>query len=167
MPYTMSSPSYDAPDYLDNAGATASLLCAVHCALMPMIVTLLPLMGLGFLANEATEWGLVALSATLGISSLCLGYRRHRSRRAPAVLALGMGLLATGRVAEHRDLGRFGVALVVGGGLTIAAAHLYNRHLCRTCRLCQIREEEALDRLLTIAGEEYRRNSPPGSTSAV
>ena len=52
---------------LDKAGATASLACAVHCALMPLVVTLLPLVGLGFLADERTEWALLGLSAPAGV----------------------------------------------------------------------------------------------------
>ena len=36
---------------LDHAGMTASILCAIHCAIVPLLITLLPLAGLGFLAN--------------------------------------------------------------------------------------------------------------------
>ena len=31
----------------DRVGATASFLCAIHCALLPFVLTLLPLLGLG------------------------------------------------------------------------------------------------------------------------
>src|SRR4028118_1659554 len=91
-------------DALDSAGMTASLLCAAHCALLPIIVTLLPLVGLGFLAHEATEWMLLALAAALGISSLCLGFRRHRSRRALVILSIGLALLASGHMEEHVEV---------------------------------------------------------------
>lgn len=125
-------------DRLDKIGAAASLACAVHCAALPLVVTLLPLAGLGFLADERVEWALVGASAVLGVTSLCLGYREHRSRRALAVLAAGLALLAGGRIAESRGLlaEPLGVALVVAGGLSIAAAHLVNRALCRSCRDC-------------------------------
>ena len=121
---------------LDGAGATASLVCAVHCALMPLVITLLPLVGLGFLSSEPVEWLLLGLSTLLGVSSLCLGYRRHRSRRALCVLAVGLGLIATGRTIEMREIQGPSVLLVVCGGVTIAGAHLVNRHLCRTCQMC-------------------------------
>jgi hypothetical protein len=52
---------------------------------MPLLVTLLPLIGLGFLASEPVEWALVAMSAVLGTSAICLGYREHRRRRALAI----------------------------------------------------------------------------------
>ncbi len=127
----------DLTERLDATGATTSLLCAVHCALMPFVVTLLPLIGLGFLASERIEWLLLGLSGLIGISSLCFGFREHRSRRALVVLSLGLTLLASGRVAEQREMGRFGVALVVCGGLTVATAHFINRRLCAACRVCK------------------------------
>lgn len=121
---------------LDRVGMTASLLCAVHCALMPLVVTLLPLLGLSFLANEATEWSLIGLSMLFGVSSLCLGFRRHRYRRALFLLAGGFALLATGRIAERNSNERLGVVLVVCGGVTVACAHLLNRRLCHSCERC-------------------------------
>lgn len=129
------------PD-LDKMGAAAALTCAVHCAAMPLVITLLPLFGLTFLADERLEWGLLALSASLGVSSLCLGYREHRSRRALAVLAVGLSLLALGRISEEREWGRWAVLVVVAGGSTVAASHLLNRRLCRTCRRCRIEDEQ-------------------------
>lgn len=127
---------------LDKAGATASLACAVHCALMPLIVTLLPLLGLGFLADERTEWALLGASALLGSSSLCLGYREHRKRPALLILSLGLTALVLGRVLEERHFEAAGVAGVVLGGCTVAAAHFLNRRLCRACRICRVEKRE-------------------------
>ncbi len=121
---------------LDTAGAAASFLCAVHCAVMPFILTLLPLIGLSFLASEPVEWGLLALSALLGVSSLCFGYRRHRRGNALAFLAVGLALLAGGHGIEARGAEAWGTCLVVAGGLTIAFSHQINHRLCRACRTC-------------------------------
>jgi hypothetical protein len=121
---------------LDRAGATASLVCAVHCALMPLVITLLPLVGLSFLADERIEWALVGCSAILGVSSLCLGLREHGKRRALAVLSVGLALLVLGRMMEQLHLGAWGVVIVVLGGVTVAGSHLLNRRLCQTCHAC-------------------------------
>ena len=121
---------------LDKAGMTASLICAVHCAAMPFLITLLPLVGLGFLANEWVEWLLIGLSAVLGISSLCLGYRSHRSHHALATLSVGLALVVIGHIAEKHTGGIFGVALLVLGGCTVASAHWINRRLCNSCKRC-------------------------------
>ncbi len=125
---------------LDKAGAAASLTCAVHCALMPLIITLLPLVGLSFLADERMEWALLGVSALLGSSSLCLGYREHRRRQALLILSLGLTALVTGRLLEEHHFEAPGVVGVVLGGCTVAAAHVVNRRLCRSCRACRIQE---------------------------
>ncbi len=130
---------------LDKAGATASLACAVHCALMPLVVTLLPLVGLSFLADERTEWALLGLSALLGSSSLALGYREHRKRQALLILSLGLTALVTGRILEERHFEMAGVLGVVLGGCTVAAAHFINRRLCLTCRSCQRQQTQTGD----------------------
>lgn len=125
-----------AVDKLDKVGATASLMCAIHCAAMPLLVTLLPLVGLSFLADNRVEWALVALSALMGVTSLCFGFREHRSRRAFAYLGIGIGMLAVGRILEDNLHSPWGVAIVVLGGVTLASAHLINRRLCQSCRTC-------------------------------
>ncbi|MBC8139422.1 MAG: MerC domain-containing protein [Fibrella sp.] len=117
---------------LDQVGMTASLICAVHCALMPMAVTLLPLVGLDFLAHESAEWMLLGLSLLIGCGSIWLGFREHRRRHALLVLAIGFALLVTGRIAEARDSELPGVFLVVLGGMAVAGAHFVNRRLCQT-----------------------------------
>jgi hypothetical protein len=104
---------------------------------MPLVITLLPLVGLSFLADERIEWALVGCSAVLGVSSLCLGRREHGSRRALAVLSVGLALLVLGRMMEQLHLGIWGVIIVVLGGVTVAGAHLLNRLLCQACRACR------------------------------
>ena len=131
---------------LDRAGAMASFLCAIHCAVMPLVVTLLPLLGLSFLASEPVEWGLLAAAAVLGSWSLCLGFRQHRSRLVFMVLGVALALLVAGRIFHQPHLGGhplhehhygvWGPVLMVLGGLTMMSAHLLNHWLCHTCKKC-------------------------------
>jgi hypothetical protein len=118
---------------LDKAGAMASFLCAIHCAIMPLLITALPLMGLGFLTSEPVEWGLLACSGVLGTLSLCVGFREHRRRRVFGLLGIALALLVAGRIFHDHDLGW---VVMVLGGLTMMGAHLLNRLLCRSCQVC-------------------------------
>lgn len=103
---------------------------------MPFVVTMLPLLGLSFLASEPVEWGLLFLSATLGTLSLCAGFREHRSRRVFALLGIAIALLVAGRVFHDHHFGAWGPMLMVMGGFTMMGAHLMNQALCRSCRKC-------------------------------
>jgi hypothetical protein len=101
---------------------------------MPLIVNVLPLMGMSFLASETAEWTFLSSSIMLGIASLGMGYRKHR---ALAVLATGVILLTLGHVAEESGGLSYGVPLMVCGGLSMMLAHIINLHLCRACHLCR------------------------------
>ncbi|MGI4730001.1 MAG: MerC domain-containing protein, partial [Janthinobacterium lividum] len=63
---------------LDYLGIGLSLFCAVHCALLPLIITFLSLFGLGFLANEHWETGIIAVLFLVGCYSLIDGYKQTK-----------------------------------------------------------------------------------------
>ena len=63
---------------IDRLGLSASAACAVHCALMPMLVGALPALGLGFLSHGPFEVVMVSLSCVLGMSSVIRSWRLHR-----------------------------------------------------------------------------------------
>jgi hypothetical protein len=121
---------------LDRIGAAASLACAVHCAVTPLIVGLLPLVGLSFLASEQAEWSLVGLSLCVGIWSLLPSYaRKHRHWRPLLIFASGAGLIIAVRLLAEEGSSLEAPAMVAGA-LLIACAHLINRRLCRGCADC-------------------------------
>jgi hypothetical protein len=117
--------------FADRLGATASFLCAIHCALLPFVLALLPLLGLSFLADHGFERGFVTFACVLALTSLINGYRRHH-RPFPLYLALpGLSLLLLGvTVAENYSIVLHSV-LVTCGGLLVASAHFLNLRLDR------------------------------------
>src|SRR4051812_13390001 len=82
----------------DRFGATASFLCAVHCALLPLVIATLPAIGLGILADHRYERGFIAFASMLAVTTFIVGYRRHRRFRAFWFLMPGILLLAAGPV---------------------------------------------------------------------
>ena len=116
---------------LDRLGMTASTLCAIHCALVPIFLTALPLLGLEFLANEWVEITMIIASVILGTLSLSLSYRKQHRKVLPfVVLFAGFALIATGHFSGITVLEPI---LIPIGGFTVAAAHLVNWRLNRTC----------------------------------
>ena len=113
----------------DRFGATASFLCAVHCALLPMIIAVLPALGLGFLANHRFERGFIAFASVLALSTLVIGFRRHRQFRAFWFLVPGILLLAAGIVVDFEQSATLHAVLVSIGGTLVAVSHLTNLRL--------------------------------------
>jgi len=114
---------------LDRLGATGSMLCAVHCAALPLVLAIAPAIGAGF-ASPVFEIGFIAFASVLGMTSLILGYRQHRVRRALLMLVPGIALLWSAVLIEplHENLIGHAVAMACGGTL-IAIAHLLNLRL--------------------------------------
>ena len=114
----------------DSFGAFAAVACAVHCALLPFVLALLPTLGLGLFASHEVEFLYVAFATALAMVSLVQGYRRHRivlalSFAVPGLLTVWAGVLLP---AIHDDVVRHAVVMTFGGTL-IAIAHLVNLKL--------------------------------------
>jgi hypothetical protein len=117
--------------HLDRLGMTASTLCAVHCALVPVFLTTLPLLGLEFLSNEWIEISMIIVSVFLGTLSLSISYRKQHRKSLPFfVLFTGFAMIATGHFSGINSLEPILIPL---GGFTVAAAHLVNWKLNRSC----------------------------------
>jgi len=115
---------------LDRLGAYGSLVCAAHCALLPVLIAVLPSLGLASLAGDSFERGFVVFATLLGLFSVVWGYRRHRAVRALGLLVPGLALLWTGALYPplHGSLLLHAIAMTTGGTL-VAFAHLANLRL--------------------------------------
>ncbi len=112
----------------DRIGATASFLCAIHCALLPFVLALLPFLGLEFLASPHFERGFVTFACLLAVFALVRGYRRHQQPLPLLLAAPGLALLLLGvTYAEGYSVIVHSV-MVTSGGLLLAAAHFVNLH---------------------------------------
>ena len=111
---------------VDRVGATASLLCAVHCALLPFVLALLPLIGLEFLAGHAFERIFVACAAVLASASILTAYRRHRKPHALFLMVPGIALLLSGVAVDIGAHVTLHTVAVVCGGVLVASAHATN-----------------------------------------
>jgi hypothetical protein len=115
---------------LDRLGATGSLLCAIHCALVPLLIALLPSLGLAIWFGEGFERGFVLFATLLGLFTLLWGYRRHRVVRALGLLVPGLGVLwiAVLYPPVHNAVVAHAVTMTFGGTL-VGLGHLANLRL--------------------------------------
>src|SRR5690606_17743082 len=112
---------------LDRFGATGSLLCAIHCAVTPLLLAALPALGVSLWFDGSVEAVLVVFVTLLGLLSLGWSYRRHRALRALGVLATGLGALWAGLLYPplHTEAVPHAVVMTFGGTL-VGMAHLLN-----------------------------------------
>ncbi|GHH48412.1 MULTISPECIES: MerC domain-containing protein [Gammaproteobacteria] len=115
---------------LDRFGATGSLLCAVHCAVLPLALAVAPSLGLSFWLGDTVERTIVVFVTLLGLFSLLLGYRRHHALRALGLLLPGLAALWAGVLYDplHHAAVPHAVVMTLGGTL-VAVAHLMNLRL--------------------------------------
>ena len=111
----------------DALGITTSVACAIHCAILPLFVSVLPLFGVNIIHNLAFEAGMVLLAFCIGAYSLYHGYRKHHHNRVPLFLfAAGMMLLVLKLFFVHYE-----TWLLIPAVAFIVTAHYLNYRFCR------------------------------------
>ena len=115
---------------LDRLGATGSLICAIHCAVLPIVIATLPALGLAAWMGDGFEQGFVLFASLIGLFSVFWGYRRHGAVRALGLLVPGLLLLWLGILYAplHHALVPHALAMTAGGTL-VGLAHLANLRL--------------------------------------
>lgn len=127
-PKVMHSPSL-ALRKADRVGFAASFLCALHCALWPLLLAVAPALGLGVAGWIDLDQAFVVFATLLGVSTLALGWRRHRGFHAWVLLIPGLALVWLGAFSPLHNHSLTHAAVMVAGGTLLALAHLVNLRL--------------------------------------
>nr|WP_295868518.1 MerC domain-containing protein [uncultured Chitinophaga sp.] len=119
---------------LDTIGIGASMLCAVHCAVLPLLFAALPLLGMEIAENDVLEYCLLLFSFLIGCLALGQGYLRHHRRLLPLLLFVaGFALLLAGHFWTEAAAAEY-TLICIGAG-AIVSAHLLNQRHRRYCRV--------------------------------
>ncbi|HEV3325439.1 MAG TPA: MerC domain-containing protein [Puia sp.] len=111
----------------DGLGIFTSILCAIHCALLPLLVSALPLLGVSLVRNPLFEYGMIGLAFGIGTWALWHGFTRHHHRLTPWLLFVsGMMLLIAKEIWRQYELYFLPFAVVL-----IISAHVVNYRLSR------------------------------------
>ena len=98
----------------DALGIAASVACAIHCAILPLMLGTLPILGIELIDNVRFEYFMIFLAFAIGVYSLWHGYRRHHHSKVP-VLIFSAGII-------------FLLPIAI---LMIVTAHFINYKACR------------------------------------
>jgi hypothetical protein len=111
----------------DAWGIGASLACAIHCALLPLFFSSLPLFGINIIHNVWFEVGMIGFAVGIGTFSLWHGFKKHHHRLQPLILFyLGSAFLIT-----KQFFIRYENWLLVPAVILIIVAHVQNYRACR------------------------------------
>jgi len=111
----------------DALGISASLACAIHCAILPLLLTSLPVLGVDIIDNAPFEYFMILLAFAIGSYSFWHGYKRHHHSWTPfIVFSIGILFLVAKQVWHSYQLWLLPFALTF-----IIYAHLRNFKLCR------------------------------------
>ncbi|MFM7839736.1 MAG: MerC domain-containing protein [Chitinophagaceae bacterium] len=111
----------------DALGISASVACAIHCALFPLLINSLPILGGEWAHNPALEIVMIVLTLIIGVYSLWHGYRRHHHSFTPLLL-FSIGFLF---LCLKQWFPRHHIWMVILAVLFIVSAHFRNYRACR------------------------------------
>jgi Mn2+/Fe2+ NRAMP family transporter len=113
-------------------GVSATVACAIHCALLPLFLSTLPLFGINILDNIYFEAGMMLIALLIGGLTLFHGYRKHHHRFTPLILFVtGMFFL----IFKHFFSATV-IWLIIPSSLLILFAYYLNWRLCRIAKHC-------------------------------
>ncbi|MEP6584980.1 MAG: MerC domain-containing protein [Ginsengibacter sp.] len=70
----------------DFLGMLTSIACAVHCAVLPLVITSLPILGINIINNSPFEWLMIGIAFIIGSVAVLHGYRHHHKSLVPFYL---------------------------------------------------------------------------------
>ena len=112
----------------DRWGIFTSIACAIHCALLPVFIAVLPILGINIIENSFIEYTLIGFSFFFGIFSLYNGFKHHHKCKLPAVLfAAGFTFLILNQIIGDKYV----LLFIPLAAILIISAHTINISCCR------------------------------------
>lgn len=111
----------------DAVGIVTSVACAVHCAILPLLLTSLPLFGMNIIDNVLFEYGMIFLAFCVGCYSLWHGYKKHHHSAMPLLLFSAGIIVLFAKQLWHQ----YQYWLLPFAVLFIVVAHVLNYRSCR------------------------------------
>jgi multisubunit Na+/H+ antiporter MnhG subunit len=111
----------------DAFGIATSVACAIHCAVLPLILSSLPLFGINIIENQGFELLMIGLAFVVGVYSLYHGRKKHHHSYTPLLLfSAGIVLMIVKSISQSHALW-----LLIPAVIAVVTAHFLNYTLCR------------------------------------
>jgi MerC mercury resistance protein len=118
---------------LDKVGIAITSLCAIHCIMLPVLLPVLPLLGLSAWHNHAFERIILLITMVLGFITLFAGFHRYHKKIYPFYSLFLGGFIYWQKDIFGHDYEHY--ILIVGASFVVLA-HILNIRLCNKCHSC-------------------------------
>lgn len=134
-------PSYVTERSLDIVGATASVVCAVHCAGVALLLGIAP--ALEIVSQPWVDWLFLGASMLVGLLALVPGFRQHRQPMPLLLFTGGITILCMARLLRMPP-STLELTIVLVAASALITAHWRNRGELRSCSCSARHVTEAL-----------------------
>ena len=118
----------------DKIAISFSVVCALHCLLLPIAVIFLPSISATFLGTEDFHKILLYFVIPSSIIALSLGCKMHGKYEVYSYGFFGIGALLFASFFGHNYLGEVGeIFLTLIGAGIVSLGHYKNQKLCADC----------------------------------
>jgi cation transport ATPase len=118
---------------LDKISIAVALACMLHCVLVPVLLTTLPLWGVEILENVYIELATIAIALVAGGWAVWTGYRKyHRKLFIPLLFTAGITLMAATTFFEHESIETIGKSMAA---LLVIIAQVLNWRASHRCNI--------------------------------
>jgi len=120
--------------YLDKTAISLSLICAIHCLFVPLVLLYAPTLTISVLTDEWFHTLLLFLVFPVSIFAMFFGCRQHKRYNILFYGMIGLMILAVSAIWGHDILGETGeiVATLLGASF-LSFGHYKNQKLCKDC----------------------------------
>jgi hypothetical protein len=125
---------------MKNFANWASLLCLVHCTVLPIVLIFLPTSAIYLMLDSKFEFILLTLSCALNIYNICFGIKTHRKYNIIWFFSAGLVLTLLGYFLndhKHSDHNQINVLMILGSFMLIIS-NIINNKICRLCKSCNV-----------------------------
>jgi hypothetical protein len=127
--------------WLDGLAVTASILCLIHCLLLPALLIALPVLAAMLVVPESVHAIAFVLAVPISLLAILSARGRHARRWPFRIAGVGLVLLGVGAFAVSNEM----IERIVtsAGAVLLALAHIGNwRALSHHAEACRIHPTE-------------------------
>lgn len=125
---------------MKNLANWASILCLIHCTILPLFLIFLPTSAIYMMLDSKVEFLLLFVACAINIYNVCFGIKTHKNYNILWFFSIGIILTLVGYFIHghdhqvHRNINYF----MIIGSIMLIFSNIINNKICKLCKTCNI-----------------------------